>query len=149
MYLKILIILLCLSLFCLWPGLPVSADKPRPKLLDGDLIEEGQPAPQPSQPPAPPLPTEQTASLRQEFTISLPVNPKSSLVWRLAEHDRQFLQLLRHRYQKPDPSRPGAPGQQQFDFLALKSGRTTVVFVAQPPLVRTVAQERRFVVIIQ
>lgn len=141
------LMLLCLSLFCLWPILPVQADKPKPKLLDGDLIEEGQPAPPPSQPPASPPPTEQTVSLRKEFTLSLPVNPKSGLLWRVAAYDRQFLQLLRHRYQKP--VQPGAPGQQQFDFLALQSGRTTVVFVAQPPLVRTVAQERRFEVVIK
>jgi len=143
---RIPILLLCLGLFCLWPVLTVQADKPKPKLLDGDLIEEGQPAPPPSQPPAPP-PTEQTVSLRKEFTLSLPVNPKAGLLWRVAAYDRQFLQLLRHRYKKP--AQPDALGQQQFDFLALQSGRTTVVFVAQPPLVRAVAQERRFAVVIK
>ncbi|MGQ9920165.1 MAG: protease inhibitor I42 family protein [Desulfobacca sp.] len=144
---KSTIIVLCLVFFGLWSLLGVQAETAKPRLLDGDLIVEGQPAPRPSQPPAPPPPIKQTVSLQHEFTISLPVHPKSGLVWRLATYDRQYLQLLRHRYQKP--TQPGAPGQQQFDFLALKSGRTLIIFVAQPPLVRTVASERRFEVAIK
>lgn len=127
---------------------PVQADRAKPRLLDGDLIEEGQ-SPPPVPQPAPEPVIDQTVTLLKEFTLSLPVNPRSGLVWRLADHDRQFLQLLRHRYQKPDPTKPGTPGRQHFDFLPLKSGRTTLTFVAQPPLVRTVAQERRFTIIIK
>lgn len=143
-----LLIILAACLLSFGALSPVQADRPKPKLLDGDLIEEGQSTP-PAKLPTPEPATEQSVTLLKEFTLALPVLPKSGLVWRLADHDRQFLQLLRHRYQKPDPGQPGTPGLQQFDFLPLKSGRTTVTFVAQPPLVRTIAQERRFVVIIK
>ena len=126
----------------------VQADKPKPKLLDGDLLEDGQPPSLP-QPPPPTPQAEQTVSLLKEFTVSLPVTPSTGLVWRVGSYNRQFLQLLRHRYQRPTLRQASAAGQQHFDFLPLKSGRTTIVFVAQAPLVKTVAQERRQVIIIR
>ncbi len=72
-----------------------------------------------------------------------------ALVWRLAQYDRRCLQLLRHRYQRPDRTQPGAAGRQQFDFLPLQSGRTTLTFVAQPPLVATVAHQQLVTVTIK
>lgn len=116
------------------------------KILDGEFLEEAGP---PGQGPGLLPPTEQTVTLLKEFTVSLPVIPSTGVVWRVAVYDRQFLQLLRHRYQRPKPPRPGALGHQQFDFLPLKSGRTTIVFVAQPPLSRTVHQERQYLIIIR
>jgi hypothetical protein len=125
------------------PGLAAQA-----KILDGELLEEGVPAPAGQVLGAPPS-TEQTVTLLKEFTVSLPIIPSTGVVWRVSAYDRPFLQLLRHRYQRPEPPRPSALGHQQFDFLPLKSGRTTIVFVAQPPLSRTVHQERQYLIIIR
>ncbi len=135
------------------------ADKPRPKLLDGDLIEDGQPAPPP--PPAQPAPendTSQSVTLRKEFTVTLPFNPATGLGWKVASYDREFLQLVRTRYQKPEkpqpgpaepPRQPGPPGQQFFDFLALKSGTCTIVFHYQRVLEKAVLRELRHTVTIK
>jgi inhibitor of cysteine peptidase len=125
------------------------ADKPKPKLLDGDLIEEGQPAPAPQ--PAQPAPenTNQTVTLRQEFSVNLPSNPTTGFGWKVAAYDRDFLQLLRNRYQKPEPPRPGAGGQELFYFLPLKSGTTTIVFHYQRPFEKQVAREQRHTVVIK
>jgi inhibitor of cysteine peptidase len=109
--------------------IPAQADKPKPKLLDGELIEEGESIPvAPSPQTAPENNTSQNVTLLKEFSVSLPANPSTGFGWRVVSYDRVFLQLLRHRYQKPQPPRPGAGGQELFDFLPLKSGTTTVVF---------------------
>jgi inhibitor of cysteine peptidase len=125
-------------------------DKPRPTLLDGELIEEGQPAPevQPAQ-PAPENITSQTVILLKEFSVTLPSNPSTGFGWKVASHDRQFLQLLRTRYQKPDQPRPGAGGHELFEFLPLKSGTTTILFHYQKPFETQVARELRHTVIIK
>ncbi len=144
----LLFVFLSLCLAGLWLGPAASADKAKPRLLDGELVEEGQslaPAPQPAAVPVMAL----TATLQKEFTITLPVVPATGLVWRLAQYDRRCLQLLRHRYQRPDRTQPGAAGRQQFDFLPLQSGRTTLTFVAQPPLVATVAHQQLVTVTIK
>jgi inhibitor of cysteine peptidase len=126
------------------------ADKPKPKLLDGDLIEEGQPAPtpQPAQ-PAPGNNTSQTVTLRKEFSVSLASNPTTGFGWKVAAYDREFLQLLRNRYQKPEQPRPGSGGQELFEFLPLKSGTTTIVFHYQRPFEKQVARELRHTVVIK
>ena len=131
-----------------WLAQPSHAEPAKPQILDGELIEDSQ-APPPNQPPAPLPPVEQAATLLHEFTITLPVRPASGLVWRVHTYDRDRLQLLRHRYQRPNPPRPDGVGQQHFDFLPLKSGSTTIAFVAQPPLVRTIAQERQWRVLVK
>ncbi len=139
----LLVAALLVSLLGLGPAWAAKA-----KILDGELLEEGASAlPGPESESLPP--TEQMVTLLKEFTVSLPVNPSTGIVWRVASYDRSYLQLLRHRYQRPTPSRPGGSGQQQFDFLPLKSGRTTIVFVAQPPLSRIVNKEKQHLVIIK
>ena len=144
------IFLLIVILTCLPSMLQAQADKPKPKLLDGELIEEGQPPPeaQPAQ-PAPENNTSQTVTLRQEFNVTLPSNPSTGFGWKVVSYDRQFLQLLRTRYQKPDPPRPGAPGQQLFEFLPLKSGTTVIVFHYQRPFEKQVVRELRHTVVIK
>ncbi len=129
---------------------PVLAQKDKPKLLDGELIEEGQPAPPPA--PAQPAPendTSQTVTLLKEFSVTLPSNPSTGYGWKVARYDREFLQLLRRRYQKPEQSRPGAGGQELFDFLPLKSGNTTVVFHYQRPFEKQVARELRHTIVVK
>jgi inhibitor of cysteine peptidase len=124
--------------------------KPKPKLLDGELIEEGKTAPAPPQvQPAPENDTSQTVTLLKEFSVSLPSNPSTGFGWKIVSYDRQFLQLLRHRYQKPAQPRPGAGGQEFFDFLPLKSGRTTIVCHYQRIFQKQVARELRHTVIIK
>lgn len=142
------LIILSLILFLAIPTAAARADKP--KLLDGDLIEAGQPAPPP--PPAQPAPetiTSQTVTLRQEFSVTLPSNPTTGYGWKIASYDRDFLQLLRNRYQKPDPPRPGAGGQELFYFLPLKSGTTAIVFHYQRPFEKQAAREQRHTVVIK
>jgi inhibitor of cysteine peptidase len=143
-------LVLIVFLTCLPAMVPAQADKPKPKLLDGELIEEGQtkPAPEPAQ-PAPENHTSQTVTLRKEFSVTLPSNPSTGYGWKVASYDREFLQLLRNRYQKPDPPRPSAGGQELFDFLPLKSGTTTVVFHYQRLFEKQVARELRHTVIIK
>jgi inhibitor of cysteine peptidase len=137
-------------LACLPAMVQAQADKPRPKLLDGELIEDGQPAPAP--PPvqsAPENNTSQDVIVRKEFSVTLPSNPSTGFGWKVAKYDREFLQLLRRRYQKPEQPRPGAGGQELFDFLPLKSGATTVVFHYQRPFDKQAAQELRHTVVIK
>jgi inhibitor of cysteine peptidase len=131
-------------------SVPSQADKPKPKLLDGELIEEGQSAaaPAPVQ-PAPENNTSQTVTLREEFSVTLPSNPSTGYGWKVAAYDREFLQLLRNRYQKPEQPRPGAGGQELFDFLPLKSGTTHIVFHYQRPFEKQAARELRHTVIIK
>jgi inhibitor of cysteine peptidase len=126
------------------------ADKPRPKLLDGELIEEGEsaPAPHPAQ-PAPENNTSQTVTLLKEFSVTLPSNPSTGFGWKVVFYDREFLQLLRNRYQKPEQPRPGAGGQELFDFLPLKSGTTSIVFHYQRPFEKQAVRELRHTVIIK
>lgn len=145
-----LIFILIFILTCLPAMLQAQADKPKPKLLDGELIEEGQttPAPEPAQ-PAPENNTSQTVTLRKEFSVRLPSNPSTGFGWKVASYDREFLQLLRNRYQKPEQPRPGAGGQELFDFLPLKTGSTTIVFHYQRPFEKQVARELRHTMIIK
>lgn len=131
-------------------AVPAQTDKPRPKLLDGELIEEGQPTPAPT--PAQPAPednTSQTVTLRKEFSVSLPSNPSTGYGWKVAAYDREFLQLLRNHYQKPEQPRPGAGGQELFDFLPLKSGTTRIVFHYQRPFEKQAVRELRHTVVIK
>jgi inhibitor of cysteine peptidase len=144
-------LLICMIIFLCLPGMALAqTDRPKPKLLDGELIEEGQPSPPP--PPiqlAPENNTSQTVALRKEFSITLESNPTTGFSWRVASHDRQYLQLLRHRFEKPDPPRPGAPGRQRFDFLPLKSGTTTITFHYQRPFEKQAVRELRHTVVIE
>jgi inhibitor of cysteine peptidase len=127
-------------------------DKPKPKLLDGELIEEGQPAavPAPTQ-PAPENNTRQEVPVLKEFSVTLPSNPSTGYGWKVANYDRNFLQLLRRRYQKPEKVLPGAPGQEIYDFLPLKSGTTMLIFHYQRPFESqaAVARELKHTVIIK
>ena len=129
---------------------PAQTDKPKPKLLDGELIEEGQtsPAPAPTQ-PAPENNTSQTVTLLKEFSVTLPSNPSTGYGWKVATYNREFLQLLRRHYQKPAEPRPGAGGQELFDFLPLKSGTTTIVFHYQRPFEKQVARELCHTIVIK
>ena len=124
-------------------------DKPKPKLLDGELIEDGQPSPPPPVLATPEIHTSQTVTLLKEFTVTLEANPTTGFSWRVASHDRNYLQLLRHRFEKPNPPRPGAPGRQCFDFLPLKSGTTTITFHYQRPYERQAIRELRHTIIIR
>ncbi len=125
-------------------------DKPKPKLLDGELIEEGQPPPAPAPPqPAPENHTSQTVTLLKEFSVTLPANPSTGYGWKVATYNREFLQLLRRRYQKPTEPRPGAGGQELFDFLPLKSGTTTIVFHYQRPFENRLPEESHYMIVIQ
>jgi predicted secreted protein len=151
--LKLRPILILFIILALTPALLPAQDdrpKPKPKLLDGELIEEGQPPPAPA--PAQPAPennTSQTVTLRKEFSVTLPSNPSTGYGWKVAAYDREFLQLLRNRYQKPDQPRPGAGGQELFDFLPLKSGTTSIVFHYQRPFGKQAVRELRHTVIIK
>ena len=52
---------------------PAQNDKPRSKLLDGELIEEGQPSPAPAPTqPDPENSTSQVVTLLKEFSVTLP-----------------------------------------------------------------------------
>ncbi len=90
-----------------------------------------------------------TVALLKEFSVTLPSNPSTGFGWKVARYDREFLQLLRRRYQKPDQPRPGAGGQELFDFLPLKSGSTTIVFHYQRPFEKQVARELKHTVVIK
>ena len=125
-------------------------DKPRSKFLDGELIEEGQPSPAPAPTqPDPENSTSQVVTLLKEFSVTLPSNPSTGYGWKVATYDRDFLQLQRRRYQKPAQPRPGAGGQEFFDFLPLKSGTTTIVFHYQRPFEKQVGRELRHTVVIK
>jgi inhibitor of cysteine peptidase len=125
-------------------------DKPRSKLLDGELIEEGQPSPAPAPTqPDPENSTSQVVTLLKEFSVTLPSNPSTGYAWKVATYDRDFLQLQRRRYQKPAQPIPGAGGQEFFDFLPLKSGATTIVFHYQRPFEKQVGRELRHTVVIK
>jgi len=125
-------------------------DKPKSKFLDGELIEEGQPSPAPAPTqPAPENNTSQTVTLLKEFSVTLPANPSTGYGWKVATYNREFVQLLRRRYQKPAEPRPGAGGQELFDFLPLQSGTTTIVFHYQRPFEKQVARELRHTIVIK
>jgi inhibitor of cysteine peptidase len=145
------IFILLATLVCLPAMVNAQMDKPKekPKLLDGELIEEGQPAPTPEPALPAPEPTSQTVTLLKEFSVPLPSNPSTGFGWKVVSYDREFLQLLRNRYQKPDQLRPGAGGHELFDFLPLKSGTTTIVFHYQRPFEKQIAREQRHTVVIQ
>ncbi len=145
---RLILTLICCLTF-LTAVVPAQTDKPRPKLLDGDLIEEGQtsPAPAPTQ-PAPENNTSQIVALLKEFSVTLPSNPATGFGWKVASYDREFLQLLRRRYQKPEQPSPGAGGQELFDFLPLKSGTTSIVFHYQRPFEKQVARELRHTIVV-
>jgi inhibitor of cysteine peptidase len=129
---------------------PAQTEKPKPKLLDGELIEEGQPSPAPAPTQtAPENNTSQTVTLLKEFSVTLPANPATGYGWKIATYDREFLQLLRRRYQKPTEPRPGAGGQEFFDFLPLQSGTTTIVFHYLRPFEKQIARELRHTVVIK
>jgi inhibitor of cysteine peptidase len=147
--LRILLTLMLLLIFLTGLGLAQN-DKAKPKLLDGELIEEGQTAPVPA--PAQPAPennTRQEVAVLKEFSVTLPSNPSTGYGWKVARYDRDFLQLLRRRYQKPEKALPGAPGQEIFEFLPQKSGTTTVIFHYQRPFESQVARELKHTVVIK
>jgi hypothetical protein len=81
-------------IFMLFIFLPtvVSAqtDKGKLKLLDSELIAEGQPlpAPAPTQ-PAPENNTSQTVTLLKEFSVTLPANPSTGYGWKVATYNRE------------------------------------------------------------
>ena len=135
------VFLLIAILTILLTMVPGRADKPKPKLLDGELIEEGQTTPPRNRPAGAGKPHQPDRHLRQEFSVRLPSNPSTGFGWKVASYDREFLRLLRNRYQKPEQPRPGAGGQELFDFLSLKSGSTTIVFHYRRPL-KTMAGDR-------
>jgi inhibitor of cysteine peptidase len=147
MLIKLFILTLIFILTFLSAIVPARADKP--KLLDGELIEEGQSAPSAPAQPAPENETSQTVTLLKEFSVTLPSNPSTGYGWKVARYDREFLQLLRRRYQKPDQSRPGAGGQEFYDFLPLRSGTTTIFFHYQQPFGKQVARELKHTVVIK
>jgi len=142
----LMVILVCLTS-------SAEADRPKPKLLDGELIEEGETSPEP--PPAfppetrPETQTSQTVTLLKEFSVSLPANPSTGFGWKVISYDREFLQLLRTRYQKPAQPLPGAPGQEFFDFLPRQTGTTTIILHYQRPFDKQYTRELRHTVIIK
>jgi predicted secreted protein len=146
------LLILPLMVFLAFMPVVLSAqnDKPKPKLLDGELIEEGRPpaAPAPAQ-PATENDTRQEVMVLKEFSVSLPSNPSTGCGWKVAKHDRDFLQLLRRRYQKPEKAVPGATGQEIYDFLPLKSGTTIIIFHYQRPFGSQVARELKHTVLIK
>ena len=124
--------------------LQAQADKPKPKLLDGKSsrkARQNRPRNRPSRrrrtTPVRPWRCERNSASR------LPSNPSTGFGWKVASYDREFLQLLRNRYQKPEQPRPGAGGQELFDFLSLKSGSTIIVFHYQRPFEKQVGRELR------
>jgi len=149
MLIKSFVLIFMLFIFLPTVG-PAQTDKPKSKLLDGELIEEGQPSPAPAPtPPAPENNTSQTVTLLKEFSVTLPANPATGYGWKVAAYNREFLQLLRRRYQKPAEPRPGTGGQEIFDFLPLQSGTTTIVFHYQRPFEKQVARELRHTIVIK
>ncbi|HAY21821.1 MAG TPA: hypothetical protein DCY27_06575 [Desulfobacterales bacterium] len=144
----VLIIIIITILSC-WSS-SVHADKPRPRLLDGELIEEGQPSSEPEAAKSPqPTQTSQTVILLKEFCVTLPSNPSTGYGWKIASYDKDFLQLKSHRYQKPDKVLPGAPGREMFEFLPLKTGSTTIILHYQRPFEKQIAQELHHRIIIR
>lgn len=130
-------------------GVQAQIDQAKPKLLDGELIEEGQKAPPPAPAAAPENNISQTVTLLKEFSVTLPSNPSTGYGWKVASYDRSFLQLLRRRYQKAPEPRPGAAGQEFYDFLPLKTGTSTIVLHYQRPFETQVARELRHTVVIK
>jgi len=97
-----LILTIILVLVLLPAIVPAQNDKPKSKFLDGELIEEGQPSPDAAPPQPPPEnKSSQVVTLLKEFSVTLPANQSTGYSWKVATYDRDFLQLLRRRYQKP------------------------------------------------
>lgn len=62
-----------------------------------------------------------------KFFIVLASNPTTGYQWEL-EFDSNHIQLLETEYIPHEPDRIGGGGDETFEFLALKSGKTEITF---------------------
>ncbi len=62
-----------------------------------------------------------------EFSITLGANPTTGYQWEL-DFDSIFIQLVERKYTPLSPEKVGSGGHETFNFLALKSGKTEIVF---------------------
>lgn len=61
------------------------------------------------------------------FSLVLEANPTTGYQWEL-DFDSSFIQLVERNYAPPSQSLVGAGGEETFNFLALKSGETEIIF---------------------
>ena len=61
------------------------------------------------------------------FFIVLASNPTTGYQWEL-EFDSNYIQLIDREYIPHEPDRIGGSGDETFEFLALKSGKTEITF---------------------
>ncbi|MBZ9569892.1 protease inhibitor I42 family protein [Patescibacteria group bacterium] len=62
-----------------------------------------------------------------EFSITLEANPTTGYQWEL-EFESDFVQLVERKYTPLSPEKVGSGGHETFNLLALKSGKTEIVF---------------------
>lgn len=121
-----------LGWFWVWVGLlwPTSAAAP---LLDGEPLDF-------KAPPAAASPIQEevfqaTIPLLQEYSLSLPCDPKSGWGWRLVAYDRDYLELQARRCRLAAAS-PTGQAQEVFVFLPRKTGQTRITLHYQRPFDR-------------
>ena len=63
----------------------------------------------------------------ESFSVVLEANPTTGYQWEL-DFDSDYIQLLDTEYVPTSPELIGSGGQETFNFLALKSGKTEITF---------------------
>lgn len=66
----------------------------------------------------------------EDFAITLKANPTTGYQWE-ADFDSNFIQLIDREYIPSSPGLVGSGGQEIFDFLILKTGKTDITFSYQ------------------
>lgn len=63
----------------------------------------------------------------EKFTLTLESNPSTGYHWQLARPlDETKVKLVSSTYKRPNVQRPGAPGEELWEFLAAGPGKTTI-----------------------
>lgn len=85
----------------------------------------------------------------ESFSVVLEANPTTGYQWEL-DFDPDYIQLIDREYAPSSPREVvGAGGQETFNFLALKSGKTEITFSYLRPWEKEAIKKRVYKIIIK
>lgn len=73
-----------------------------------------------------------TAKVGEKFEIKLKSNPSTGYSW-AADYDEKYLELREQEFERKRMSPPGTPGKEEWEFKALRPGKTTITMFYKRP----------------